>query len=281
MQDEENRVTPRTDASMPHNLHGRLHLGEEEPIFRAVPADVLANLRHSDSENALLWNLLYPLAQPTIPLARLLALKPLWGTAVTPAEDALVPYFWGVSVAGERLECLDESLYAVCGPTAQTEVDVILLSARNLIVAEVKNRASPGRCARYFAGRCPEVMSSAADRDGGCRYWDPGEAEFDAALDSGLRPSEVAGPPPCAIHYQLARTLLVGAALARRLDRGLHLWLILPKARWREQELSWLDFVERVRDAQLWRRMRVLAWEDIQRLPRSHVGVPRPGMSQR
>jgi hypothetical protein len=267
-------MRPRSPA--PHNLKGRLLLGEEEPIFQAVPVDVLDNLRHPHSENALLWNLIYPLAQPTVSLALLLAIKPLWGTALQDQEDDdLLPHFWGISVAGKLLAGLTEALQAVDGLRGQTEVDLILVGERHLIVAEVKNRAGLGRCARYLASRCPEVAAAEQVSERTCRYWEGGESHFDDVLDFGPRPRASEETPLCASHYQLARTLLVGEAAARRLHRQLHMWLILPKARWREHELAWLDFVGRVRRAEQWRRMRVLAWEDLARLPRGRLNVPR------
>jgi hypothetical protein len=256
-----------------HNLHGRLHVGAEELIFRVLPADVLGNLRHATSENALLWNLVYPRARPSLSLAQIVALRPLWGTvAGSESDDALLPYFWGYSADGNRLPGLDEALLAVDGPVGQTEVDLILLGQSSLVVAEVKNQAGLGRCARFFAGRCPEVSAPPGTGEEGCRYWQVGEAEFQSLLDFGPRPTADTESPPCAGHYQLARTLLVGAALARVLQRELHLWLILPRARWREHELVWLDFVGHIRSAELWRRMRVLAWEDLAKLPRVQPG---------
>jgi hypothetical protein len=263
-------------APLAHNLHGRLHLGEEEPIFRSLPADVLGNLRHPGSENALLWNLLYPLAQPTILLSQLLSVTPIWGTAaLREQDDELLPYFWGVSAAGTQLVGLKETLQAVDGPTGQTEVDLILLGRQHLIVAEVKNRAALGHCVRYSSGRCPEVGALKEAGQLPCRYWEAGESEFAAELEFGPRPCAAEESPPCAGHYQLARTLLVGRALARRLHRHLHLWFILPRANWREYELAWLDFAGRVRQGDLWRRMRVLAWEDLARLPRGQAKAAR------
>jgi hypothetical protein len=61
--------------------------------------------------------------------------------------------------------------------------------------------------------------------------------------------------------------LLVGTSLATRLRLQLHLWLIVPRGRWRSFEKDWLDFSDRVRDDKLWRRLRVIAWEDVRELP--------------
>jgi len=75
-----------------------------EPVFGVLPETVLDNLRRPASENALLWNLIYPLARPSLSLARLLGLPPMWGTpALEREEDALQPFFWGHALSGERL----------------------------------------------------------------------------------------------------------------------------------------------------------------------------------
>jgi len=63
----------------------------------------------------------------------------------------------------------------------------------------------------------------------------------------------------------MARTLLVGEALARRHAASLHVWAILPQDRWPSIERSWLDFAGRVRDPEQWRRLRVVAWDDLRR----------------
>jgi hypothetical protein len=51
--------------------------------------------------------------------------------------------------------------------------------------------------------------------------------------------------------------------LSQYLGLVFHLWMIVPRARWTSIQPAWLDFTERVLDDALWRRMRVLAWEDI------------------
>ncbi len=235
--------------------------GSQEGIFSVLPASVLENLHRPGSENALLWNLIYPLACPHLSLQALLALQPLWGTRLSLPEDRLRAYFWGYDVSGRPLAGLVEAVEAVDGPGRGTEPDLVLLGERTLVMAEVKHGASPGRCGRYQRGRCPEVYGPPVPA---CRYWEIEGALFDALLDFGPRPSpEGRQPPPCARHYQLARTLLLGTRLAERRGLELHLWLILPESRWRGLERAWLDFVNRVKDSALWRRCRVLAWEAV------------------
>jgi hypothetical protein len=96
-----------------------------------------------------------------------------------------------------------------------------------------------------------------------CRYWEVAEASFSSALDFGPRPTPQVERPPCSAHYQLGRTLLLAAALGARLGLAPHLWLIVPTTRWRRLEAGWLDFAERVRNPEMWRRLRVLDWEAV------------------
>lgn len=241
----------------------RILSGIGEAIFDSLPERVLENLRYPASENALVWNLTYPLAQPRVSFTRLLALRPLWGTpALDHLEDEMVPYFWGYNLDGGRLPRLDETLIQVDGPGHQTEVDLLLMGERNLVLVECKHMSGLGRCGRFARGRCPEVHGEGRELEP-CRYWHRPEARFETHLDFGPQPCKASGSPPCNRHYQLARTLLVGIHLAAGLDRLLHLWLITPRKRWRSLERGWLDFCERLRDDDLWRRLRVLAWEDI------------------
>lgn len=244
--------------------------GAGEPIFRVLPAGVLANMVIPGSENALLWNLVYPLAQPTVRLVDLLGARPLWGTPLSGDEfvDELKPYFWGYSVEGERLEGLDAVLARVDGQGPRTEIDLYLRGANHLVVAEVKNLATPGRCSRYAAGRCPEIHIEESVLRDPCRYWEQDGARFETALDFGQRPVPGNESPPCDRHYQLGRTLLVGLSLAQRLGLTLHLWLVTPSGAWSHLERGWLDFASRVRDESLWRRLRVLPWEEIQAISR-------------
>jgi len=243
--------------------------GDNERIFAALPQRVIDNLRHPTSENALVWNQLYPLAQPRLALRSLLSLRPLWGTAPSGVEeDALEPCFWGYNLSGERLGGLDEVLVQVDGPRPQTEVDLFLLGARHLILVEAKHMGGLGRCKRYASGRCPEIHAEEGVERQTCRYWEAGEGEFEAELEFGGRPTPDTASPMCDRHYQLSRTLLAGRGLERRKGLALHLWLITPRAQWANLERDWMDFTERVRHADLWRRMRVLAWEDVARLPR-------------
>lgn len=250
-------------------LPRRVLHGEDEPIFQALPETVLDNLRRPRSENALVWNLLYPAARPALRLAALLARPRLWGPAVdTVEDDRLTPYFWGHAVGGERLEGLDEVLSAVDGPGPRTEVDVWLAGERHLVALEAKHLGAPGRCGRFGRGSCPEVHTPEANE--ACRYWQLPQARFAARLDFGERPAPEGPTPPCHTHYQLARTLLVVCALAARTGRQAHLWVALPERRWRAFEREWLDFAERVRDEALWRRLRVLSWESL-------GGLAKPG----
>jgi len=239
----------------------------DEPIFDVLPETVLVNFHTPRSENALVWNLLYLLAQPTISFRKLIKIRPLWGGVVHPeVDDALRPYFWGFDVRGKRLPGLDGVLERVDGEGPRTEVDLFLLGKANLIVIEAKHLSAPGRCSRYAAGRCPEIHSDPSASETTCRYWELPQAAFSAELDLGERPRSGQDAPSCERHYQLARTLLVGRELSRRLDRELSIWMMIPRKHWRSLEKTWLDFTERVRDDVLWRRMRVVAWEDVDRL---------------
>jgi hypothetical protein len=65
---------------------------------------------------------------------------------------------------------------------------------------------------------------------------------------------------------ELARTLLLGGWLAQQKANTLHVWAIVPRSRWPALQKTWLDFVRRIRDETLWRRCRVLAWEDVRAL---------------
>lgn len=243
----------------------RVLFGSREPIFKVLPENVRSNLRHPSSENALLWNLIYPRAQPTLQLAALHAIRPLWGTALPQSEtqDGLLPYFWGYSVAGDRLPFLDEVLEEVDGPGPRTEVDLFLMGDGHLIVAEVKHLSLPGRCSRYSHQRCPEIHEREEEKDDPCRYWENEEHPFYRHLDFGERPISDHPAPACNKHYQLGRTLLVGHALSQRFGLTFHMWMIVPKERWASIKPTWLDFTECILDDSLWRRMRVLAWEDM------------------
>ena len=117
-----------------------------------------------------------------------------------------------------------------------------------------------GRCSRYSKKFCPEIYDV---NELNCRYWEKDSPSFGDVLGFGPRPEIEAIIPPCATHYQLARTLLVGLGLARRLTLRPHVWLILPRAKWRTAQVGWMDFVERIQDDTLWNCMRVFAWEDI------------------
>lgn len=243
----------------------RIWFGSEEPIFGALPANVLANFRNQRSENALLWNTIYKIAQPSVGLRSLLAIHPLWGTKGSFEEsqdDILYPYFWGFNVQGERLRGLNEALRAVDGPGPGTEVDLILLGDHHLIAVEAKHTSGFGRCSRYQQGRCPEIHREGSD-DQNCRYWEQEEAQLAGAIRMGDRPEVHSETPLCWRHYQLGRTLLLGQRLARQHERIFALWAIVPERGWRSLELDWLDFSGRVRDSETWRRMRVITWEGL------------------
>jgi hypothetical protein len=179
-------------------------------------------------------------------------------------HDSLTPYFWGFSVTGERFPGLDEVLDQVDGPGPRTEVDLFFLGQKYLILVEAKHTSSFGRCMRYGSGRCPEVH-----REGQtvCQYWEAGPGYFADQLHIGSRPAEGVLNPPCNLHYQLARTYMIGRALAERLERTFLLWSFLPKKKWRSLEKTWLDFSDRVVEEHAWRHMRVIAWEQIETLP--------------
>lgn len=246
----------------------RILVGNEEPIFSVLPDRVLSNLRNEGSENALVWNLLYPIAQPTVALSALMGIRPLWGTpSIAFTDEPLEPYYWGFDVSGKRLPKLDETLARIDGSGNQTEVDLFLVGKSNLILVEAKHQSGLGRCSRFLKHRCPEVHESRVATDDFCRYWVDGDQQFLRLLEFGLRPSPLDPPPKCSYHYQLARTLMVGDLLAKELGLKLHLWLLLPRRRWGSIELTWIDFADSVRDDDLWRRLRVLSWEEVRRIP--------------
>jgi hypothetical protein len=245
----------------PPNLNKRILHGEREPIFRALPQSVLDNLRSPSSETAVLWNLIYPLARPSLSLDKLLAIQPIWGSKNDLQEDELAPYFWGHALSGVRLPILDDTLGAVEGKGPRTEVDLFLVGDRNLIAIEGKHLAALGRCSRYQKSSCPEIHGSPVEDD--CRYWERRISRFSSLMDFGTRPDVETQNPPCHRHYQLARTLLVGVRMAEALDLAMHLWLLIPRMRWSSAERDWMDFADRVKDEGLWKRMRVIALEDL------------------
>jgi hypothetical protein len=257
-------LTPRARARPLDALPRRILAGADEKIFDALPPRVLENLRKPASENALLWNLIYPLARPNLRLADLLALRPLWGSALI-ADDSLRPFFWGHALDGEPLPGLAESIVAL-GGEQKTEVDLFLVGSGHVILVEAKHLSGLGRCGRYARERCPEIHVENVPQGETCRYWEVPEASFDRALTFGPRPTPHTERPPCSIHYQLGRTLLLARLLAERLGLLPHMWLITPASRWRRLETAWLDFAERVRDPEMWRRLRVLSWESVRAL---------------
>ena len=252
---------------MSRPLSRKILHGLEEPIFDSLPQGVIANFDRPRSENALLWNIFYPRSSPHLKWRRLAALRPEWGTTLDLAreiDEDLTPYFWGYHISGEKLEVLDQVLAEVDGPGPKTEIDLLLRGRSKLIVVEAKNTSALGRCSRYQAQRCPEIQLNEGGEYDPCRYWESGAGQMNAELDFGSRPAPGDSSPACNRHYQLARTLLVGRTLARALHLDLHIWLLLPRRSWRGFEKTWLDFARRVRDETLWRRMRVLAWEELE-----------------
>jgi len=232
-----------------------------------LPETVLANFQSPRSENALVWNLIYPLAQPTISFQQLMQIRPLWGVvSQIEVEDSLRPYYWSFDVLGERLSGLDDVLEMVDGEGPRTEVDLFLVGQTKLIVVEAKHLSALGRCSRYAHGRCPEMHPDSNAQETACRYWEFPQSAFSELLDFGERPLPGQDAPPCERHYQLARTVLVGRSLSLVLGKELHLWMMIPRGRWSSFEKRWLDFTERIRDDELWRRIRILAWEDVDRL---------------
>jgi hypothetical protein len=242
-------------------LDKRILHGEQEPIFRALPQTILDNLKSPSSESAVLWNVIYPNAQPTIALRQLLTIRPIWGSHVEVLDDDLIPYFWGYAASGTRLPGLDNTLDAVESRGPHTEVDVFLLGDRNIIAIEGKNLATLGRCSRYQKSRCPEVHGSPIEAT--CRYWEVPISQFSPLLDFDTRPDQETENPPCNRHYQLARTLLIGTRMAEVMGLVPHLWLLLPRNRWGSAEKAWVDFSNRVKDEDMWKRLRVIALEDL------------------
>ena len=241
--------------------------GERELIFQYLPEEVRANMLRRGSESAALWNAFYPFAHSGLSLRAWLSLPRLWGSSAEGSDDdQLMPCFWGLTVDGQPLGGLAESASDVAGREDRLEIDLFLVGRRHLVAVEAKIDGAPGRCGRYDSGRCPEVHGP----DAACRYWEDGPASFEAALDFGIRPvRDQEEPPPCAIHYQMARTLLGVENLARRKDLVPHLTLLMPQRRWPALRGGWQDFAERVRDEEQWRRLRVMAWEDLEGLKRS------------
>lgn len=244
--------------------------GENERIFSVLPESVLTNFLKPTSENALLWNVIYLLAQPTISLMDLLGIRPLWGNPneENRTDDALTPYFWGYGVDGARLSGLDDVLNLIEGSGPKTEVDLYFLGERNLILVESKRKSGFGRCSRFTRSRCPEMHLSLGDAQSPCRYWEVEESRFANHLTMDPHPIPDSESPACNRHYQLARTLIIGRELAGLLGREFRLWVFTPRLYWSRLEKNWLDFTERVQDDSLWRRLRVIAWEDIQEMAR-------------
>ncbi len=240
--------------------------GEDERIFSVLPESVLTNFLNPTSENALLWNVIYLLAQPTISLTDLLNIRPLWGNLneENKTDDALTPYYWGFDVNGVRLYKLDDVLLMIEGSGPKTEVDLFLLGEKNLILVESKRRSGFGRCSRFSRQRCPEMYLAAGDGRSPCGYWEVEKSRFTNHLAMEPHPKPGSESPACYRHYQLARTLTIGYELADLLGREFHLWVFTPRLHWSKLEKDWLDFMERVQDDPLWRRLRVIAWEDVQ-----------------
>jgi len=234
--------------------------GADEAIFSVLPQEVLAQMRRAGSESAVVWDTFYPTAHAGISLLAWTAIRPLWGTAVEPQDDdVLIPYFWGRRVDGDTLPGLSTAAEVVAGREDRLEVDLFLRGERHLIAVEAKTEGEPGRCSRYEAGRCPEVHGGSEP----CRYWEAG-VRFADYLEFGERPTPLSAErPPCARHYQLARTLLMARHLGRENGLEPHVCLLVPRRGWPSLRSEWQDFAERVKDEDLWRRLRVIAWEDL------------------
>lgn len=221
-------------------------------------------MRRPGSESAAIWNAFYPFAHSGVDGREWHELPRLWGTdAFDRQDDRLTPFFWGLDVEGLPLDGLAEANEAIAGREDRLEVDLILRGEAHLIAIEAKVDAGPGRCGRYHSGRCPEVHAT----EGACRYWEPGPAAFDPRLEFGSRPvADQLEAPACSLHYQLARSLLLVERLGESQGVLPYLCLLIPRRRWASIRPAWLDFADRVRDEAVWRRMRVLAWEDLEAL---------------
>ena len=152
------------------------------------------------------------------------------------------------------------------GSGPKTEVDLFLLGESNLILVESKRKSGFGRCSRFTKRRCPEMHLQVGDNLPPCRYWDVDKSRFTNHLNMEPHPYPDCGSPACNRHYQLARTLTVGHELANLLGREFHLWVFTPRSHWSKLDKDWIDFTERVHDDSIWRRLRVIAWEDIQEM---------------
>jgi hypothetical protein len=217
------------------------------------------------SESARVWNTFYPLAGRGIASQTWFGLPRLWGSAqLNPTPDVMTPYFWGYRIDGQLLPGLGAAAEAVAGREDRLEVDLILRGEHDLVAVEAKGNGAPGRCGRFESETCPEVHGGGTP----CRYWEEAPAAFTPLLDFGPRPTpHEADRPPCSVHYQLARTLVLVTRLAEAGGQVPHVCLLLPKRRWPVLRSTWIDFSERVRDDAQWTRLSVVAWEDAQRMP--------------
>jgi hypothetical protein len=247
--------------------------GEREPLFRYLSEEVRLNMARHGSESAALWNAFYPFAHQGLSLRGWQRIRPLWGAAsFSQDDDLLVPYFWGLSVDGTPLDGLADTAALVAGRDDRLEIDLLLMGARHLIAVEAKMEGEPGRCGRFDAGRCPEIHGGGDD----CRYWEDGASSFESYLDFGARPRKgQEAQPPCVVHYQLARTLLAVVKLAAMRGLTPHLALLIPRRRWAARQAAWQDFAERVRDEEQWKRLSVVAWEDLTAITRRWCPVPK------
>jgi hypothetical protein len=251
----------RKPRNRPDSRKWILH-GEDEPIFTALPQTILANLSRRTSESALVWNAFYPLLARSVTLEQLAGVPTLAGGSTSLVDPSPVEmFFWGHSAQGEVPDELARALEQVDGRPGQTEIDLLLRTPGHWVAIEAKRGAAPGRCGRYLRQACPEIHRSEAEST--CRYWDPGPQAFPQRLAFGVRPVAGGPQPACARHYQLARTLMVVEHLGHLTGRNAHLWLTVPRARWMGMQLEWQDFADRVLDEGMWRRLRVIAWEDL------------------
>lgn len=237
--------------------------GQDEAIFRVLSEEVVRNMR-TGSESAAVWNAFYPFADGGIEAEAWFRLPRLWGTEILEAEaDVLTPYFWGFGTDGTSMPGLREAAETIAGREDRLEVDLFLVGAKSLVAVEAKLGSDPGRCGRYEMGRCPEVHVAGVP----CRYWEDGASRFSRLLEFGERPrAEDDLRPPCSTHYQLSRTLLLTQSMAAFRGVAAQVCLLIPRSRWPSLQATWLDFVDRIRDDILWRNLRVIAWEDLDRL---------------
>ncbi len=253
-------MSPRRRSPLPRAILA----GEQEGAFDHLPETVIANLRRPHSENARLWNTFYPRPGDGLRLEQLLSITPLWGSAPDAGNaDRLEPYFWGVHPSGRELEGLSEALDEVDGPGPRTEIDLLLRGTSNLVVIEARTSARSAGAGGISARCAPRSISrrstgSTAAGTGRC-------------LRPGSIVCSISGPDQVPVRRpRRARGTISwhapswwGMRWRGRTQLRLHVWVLVPRNRWPALERTWLDFVEGVRDPDLWRRLRVVAWDQV------------------